>query len=173
CWCSPRGSPFSPPPPGPWWRSRSSRPSSSGVRCCPRSATCPRSSVGSTPATWRACGAGSDGPTHTSRVTQPRVAVGHGDRQPTEEGAMTDVLPSWREGRARDAILEFVAAVSDGADAVPPEERVAVFDNDGTLWTEKPMPTQLHYVVEQWAAAAQADPTLGEQQPAKAVRTRE
>src|SRR3954470_19035859 len=83
---------------------------------------------------------------------------------------MTDVLPSWREGESRDAILEFVEAVSDGADAVPPDERVAVFDNDGTLWTEKPMPTQLHYVVEQWAAAAQADPMLAEHQPYKAVR---
>jgi phosphoglycolate phosphatase-like HAD superfamily hydrolase len=86
---------------------------------------------------------------------------------------MTDVLPSWREGSTRDAIVEFVEAVSNGADAVPPEERVAVFDNDGTLWTEKPMPTQLHYVVQQWAAAAQADPTLAERQPYKAVLERD
>jgi phosphoglycolate phosphatase-like HAD superfamily hydrolase len=86
---------------------------------------------------------------------------------------MTDVLPSWREGRTREAILEFVAAVSDGADAVPPVERVAVFDNDGTLWTEKPMPTQLHYVVDQWAAAARADPALAERQPYKAVVERD
>jgi phosphoglycolate phosphatase-like HAD superfamily hydrolase len=86
---------------------------------------------------------------------------------------MTDVLPSWREGPTREALLAFVDAVSDGPDAVPPEERVAVFDNDGTLWTEKPMPTQLHYVVEQWAAAARADPSLAERQPYKAVVERD
>jgi hypothetical protein len=52
---------------------------------------------------------------------------------------MNDVLPSWRDGATRQAILDFVAAVADGPDAVPEVERVAVFDNDGTLWTEKPM----------------------------------
>ena len=52
---------------------------------------------------------------------------------------------------------------------MPQEERVAVFDNDGTLWTEKPMPTQLHYIVEQWSAAAKADPSLAEQQPYQAA----
>ena len=82
---------------------------------------------------------------------------------------MTEDLSSWRPGPTREAILEFVAAVSTGPDAVPPEERVAVFDNDGTLWTEKPMPTQLHYIVEQWAAAARADPSLADQQPYRAV----
>jgi phosphoglycolate phosphatase-like HAD superfamily hydrolase len=86
---------------------------------------------------------------------------------------MNDVLPSWRPGPAREAIVEFVEAVSGGPDSVPPEDRVAVFDNDGTLWTEKPMPTQLHYIVEQWAAAASADPTLAEQQPYKAVVERD
>ena len=85
---------------------------------------------------------------------------------------MTDtVLPSWREGAARSAILEFVEAVTTGPDAVPVEERIAVFDNDGTLWTEKPMPTQLHYVVLQWAAAAKADPTPATKQPYLAATT--
>jgi phosphoglycolate phosphatase-like HAD superfamily hydrolase len=79
---------------------------------------------------------------------------------------MTDtVLPSWREGPTRSAILEFVEAVTSGPDAVPVEERVAVFDNDGTLWTEKPMPTQLHYIVLQWVAQATADPSLASKQP--------
>jgi len=55
---------------------------------------------------------------------------------------MTDVLPSWRDGATRQAILDFVAAVTEGPGAVPEVERVAVFDNDGTLWTEKPMTTQ-------------------------------
>lgn len=51
--------------------------------------------------------------------------------------------------------------------------RVAVFDNDGTLWTEKPMPTQLHYLLGQWKAAATADPALAEQQPYHAAVTGE
>ena len=59
-------------------------------------------------------------------------------------------LRSWNQGATRDAIERFVLSVTEGADAVPVEERIAVFDNDGTLWSEKPMPTQLHYVVEQW-----------------------
>ncbi|ACQ79025.1 hydrolase [Beutenbergia cavernae DSM 12333] len=78
-------------------------------------------------------------------------------------------LASWADGSARAAIVEFVEAVTSGADAVPEAERVAVFDNDGTLWTEKPMPTQLHFIVQQWAAAAQADPSLADRQPYQAA----
>jgi phosphoserine phosphatase len=76
-------------------------------------------------------------------------------------------LPSWRDGPTRAAILRF----ADAAAAVPEPQRIAVFDNDGTLWTEKPMPTQLHYIVQQWAAAAKADPALAELQPYKAAVT--
>lgn len=82
---------------------------------------------------------------------------------------MTRPLPSWADGPARDAVLAFVEAVAVGPDALRPEERVAVFDNDGTLWTEKPMPTQLHFIVEQWKAAAEADPTLADRQPYRAA----
>lgn len=82
---------------------------------------------------------------------------------------MSDVLPSWRDGATRTAILDFVGAVTDGPDAVPEDARVAVFDNDGTLWTEKPMPTQLHFIVQQWVAAARADARLAEQQPYRAA----
>jgi hypothetical protein len=48
-------------------------------------------------------------------------------------------LPSWNNGAAKTAILEFVAAVTqeNGEDYVPPPERIAVFDNDGTLWIER------------------------------------
>jgi hypothetical protein len=58
--------------------------------------------------------------------------------------ATTDPLPSWNEAGGRQAIVEFVEAVT-GADPesyLPPEERVAVFDNDGALWCEKPMPIE-------------------------------
>ena len=72
-------------------------------------------------------------------------------------------LPSWRPGPTRDAITGFVEPVVRGPDPVPVPERVAVFDHDGTLWTEKPMPTQLAYIVEQWTAAVAADPSLAAQ----------
>ena len=75
------------------------------------------------------------------------------------------ILPSWRDGAARSAITAFVEEATTSPRAVPTAERVAVFDNDGTLWTEKPMPTQLHYLVQQWAAAALADPGLAASQP--------
>jgi hypothetical protein len=53
-------------------------------------------------------------------------------------------LPSWNEGPAKQAILEFVTAVTveNGKDYVAPAERIATFDNDGTLWLEYPMYTQ-------------------------------
>jgi len=72
-------------------------------------------------------------------------------------------LTSWRHGPTRSVIESFVAGVVERR--VPVEQRVAVFDNDGTLWAEKPMPTQLHYLLQQWAAAASADPTLAAEQP--------
>jgi phosphoserine phosphatase len=84
--------------------------------------------------------------------------------------AVSEALPSWRDTAVRRAIVDFVEKVSgEGPAAVPPAERVAVFDNDGTLWTEKPMQTQLHYIVQQWRAAAEADPSLAERQPYQAV----
>ena len=56
-----------------------------------------------------------------------------------------DPLPSWRETAAKQSIVEFVAAVThpDSPDFVPEPDRVAVFDNDGTLWTEQPVYAQL------------------------------
>ncbi|MCI2957275.1 haloacid dehalogenase-like hydrolase [Agromyces atrinae] len=84
---------------------------------------------------------------------------------------MSTALDSWRPGAARSAIESFVAAVTTGPNAVPVDERIAVFDNDGTLWTEKPMPTQLHFIVEQWARMARDDASLAGQQPYKAALT--
>lgn len=84
---------------------------------------------------------------------------------------MTDTanLSSWRDTSTRRAIEAFVASVTTGPEAVPIAERIAVFDNDGTLWAEKPMPTQLHYVVQQWKAAAELDPELAHRQPYRAA----
>ena len=85
--------------------------------------------------------------------------------------AMTDPLPSWNETGTRQAIVQFVEAVT-GADRegyVPPEERVAVFDNDGTLWCEKPMPIELGFILQRLAAMAEQDPALHGSQPWKAA----
>ncbi|WP_448256538.1 HAD family hydrolase [Microbacterium aurum] len=92
---------------------------------------------------------------------------------PAESVSSSPSLPSWRDGSARAAIIDFIGAVTDaaGPDFVPAAARVAVFDNDGTLWTEKPMPTQLHYLLQQWKAQAAADPALAARQPYRAALT--
>ncbi len=74
-------------------------------------------------------------------------------------------LESWRNGRVKSTIEAFVERASRGSSALEVADRVAVFDNDGTLWTEKPVPTQLQWLVAQWAEAARADPSLSEAQP--------
>src|SRR5205085_3320089 len=79
-------------------------------------------------------------------------------------------LSSWREASAKRAIVEFVGrACREGPDGVPVEERVAVFDNDGTLWCEKPMPIQLDFILRRLGEMAAADESLRERQPWKAV----
>lgn len=75
------------------------------------------------------------------------------------------VLPSWRDGPTRDRILTFIHDVTNGDAPVPVEERIATFDNDGTLWAEKPMPPQLHFLIEQWRDAITENPGLATQQP--------
>jgi hypothetical protein len=89
--------------------------------------------------------------------------------------ATIDPLPSWNEAGARQAIVEFVEAVT-GADResyLPPEERVAVFDNDGTLWCEKPMPIELGFILQRLAAMADQDPALRDRQPWKAAHAKD
>jgi phosphoglycolate phosphatase-like HAD superfamily hydrolase len=80
-------------------------------------------------------------------------------------------LPSWNDGPARTAIIEFVEAVTTegGADFVPPDERIAVFDNDGTLWVEQPLYTQLAFALDRVRTLAPEHPEWREQQPFKAV----
>lgn len=78
-------------------------------------------------------------------------------------------LPSWHDGPAKSAIVDFVTrVVSDGPDHVPAEERVAVFDNDGTLWCEKPAYIQLDFLVRRLAEQVAQDPAL-RAQPAYAA----
>ena len=80
------------------------------------------------------------------------------------------MLDSWNDTPTRSAIEDFVTRVAgDGSDHVPPAERVAVFDNDGTLWCEKPMPVQLDYTIRRLGELAEADPGLRDTQPWKAA----
>lgn len=82
---------------------------------------------------------------------------------------MTELL-SWAEGPTKSAIVDFVDRVTtDGPDFVAPEARVAVFDNDGTLWCEKPAYIQLDFLVRRLAEQAAADPALAATQPYQAA----
>jgi hypothetical protein len=80
-------------------------------------------------------------------------------------------LPSWTEGPTKEAILDFAHRVTEvgGPHFVRPEDRVAVFDNDGTLWCEKPMPVQADFLLRKVGEMAEADPSLRSRQPWKAV----
>jgi phosphoserine phosphatase len=75
-------------------------------------------------------------------------------------------LGSWRDTATREAIVVFAEYA---AHDVPPEERVAVFDNDGTLWCEKPMPVELGFILQRLAAMAEEDAALRDRQPWKAA----
>src|SRR4051812_47886661 len=84
-------------------------------------------------------------------------------------------LTSWRDGPAKQSIVAFVQRVcgEDGSAPVPVEDRLAVFDNDGTLWCEKPMPVQLDFILRRLAAMAEAEPELRDRQPWKAAHERD
>src|SRR3954451_24519736 len=84
--------------------------------------------------------------------------------------AATTEPASWRDGAAYEAIAGFVRSVSEsGPGFVPASERIATFDNDGTLWCEKPTYVQADFILRKWKAMAAADPGLAERQPYKAV----
>lgn len=81
-----------------------------------------------------------------------------------------DTLSSWRDGPAKRAIVDFVrSATEDGPGFVPVADRIATFDNDGTLWVEQPMPPQFDFVFRKWAEEVKDDPSLGGEQPYKAI----
>jgi phosphoserine phosphatase len=84
---------------------------------------------------------------------------------------MTDsALTSWKDGPAKQAILDFVAATTThGPEFVDRADRIATFDNDGTLWVEQPLPPQFDFVFRRWAEEVKADPSLAAQQPYKGL----
>src|SRR5262245_42634090 len=84
-------------------------------------------------------------------------------------------LPSWNDGAAKAAILDFVARVTEegGKDYVRPAERIATFDNDGTLWCEQPLQVQLFFLIDRVKELAGKDPSMQERQPFKALLERD
>jgi phosphoglycolate phosphatase-like HAD superfamily hydrolase len=85
--------------------------------------------------------------------------------------AADDPLPSWNDGAAKRAIVEFVEAVTTegGAGYVAPADRIATFDNDGTLWTEHPLYTQAMFALDRIAALAPQHPAWKTEEPFKSV----
>jgi phosphoserine phosphatase len=81
-----------------------------------------------------------------------------------------DLLPSWRPSDAKSAVLGFVDSVTrPGASCVPPADRIATFDNDGTLWCEKPQYVQAEFTFRRWQEMIEADPAKAREQPYKAL----
>jgi len=85
--------------------------------------------------------------------------------------AQTDTLPSWNNGQVKESIIKFVTGVTTqgSPDFVPVAERIAVFDNDGTLWSEKPFYNQFAFIVDRVKEMAPQHPEWREQQPFKAI----
>jgi phosphoglycolate phosphatase-like HAD superfamily hydrolase len=90
---------------------------------------------------------------------------------PTAASAQSDPLASWTDGPAKQAIVDFVKAMTDQSSPnfVPPEARIATFDQDGTLWVEHPLYTQLVYVLDRVPALVKAKPELADVEPFKTV----
>ena len=88
---------------------------------------------------------------------------------PAQESA--DPLPSWNEGRAKQAILDLVRATVErpSPSYVRPQDRIAVFDQDGTLWVEHPMYTQVVYALARVPAVSAQNPSLKESEPFRTV----
>jgi phosphoglycolate phosphatase-like HAD superfamily hydrolase len=84
---------------------------------------------------------------------------------------MSEKLSLWHDTPTKKAILDFVAKITDQnkTSYVPPDERVAVFDNDGTLWSEKPLQPQIDFILRRLTAMAENDSSLRQQQPWQAA----
>lgn len=95
----------------------------------------------------------------------------HPEAALAQAATSTSPLPSWNDGAAKQSILDLVAAVThEGSpDFVPPAERIATFDNDGTLWVEHPMYTQLVFALDRVKALAPLHPEWKDTQPFKAA----
>ena len=81
-----------------------------------------------------------------------------------------NILPSWNDTEIKRSILKFIEIISDkdSEDFIPEENRIAVFDNDGTLWTEQPFPVQLLFALDRVKELAELNPEMKNSQPFKA-----
>ncbi|AKB68877.1 HAD family hydrolase [Methanosarcina mazei] len=85
-----------------------------------------------------------------------------------------DKLKSWNDGPVKQSIINFLdSTVEEGLDYVKPEDRIATFDNDGTLWAEKPAPVQLNFLFLAFTKRVQNEPFLADKQPYKAILERD
>ena len=105
------------------------------------------------------------------RLLGPAVAVGFLLASGIQVPAQTDPLPSWNDGATKQAIVKFVEkTTTQGSPSfVPPAERIAAFDQDGTLWVEHPMYSQIVYCFERVPAVVKAKPELANVEPFKTV----
>lgn len=106
------------------------------------------------------------------RIVQPvALALGVCLALVTQSGAADDPLPSWNDGDAKQAIVDFVSATTtEGSkDYVAPAERIATFDQDGTLWVEHPLYAQAIYCLDRVPAVVKAKPELASEEPFKTV----
>src|SRR5262245_51095182 len=85
--------------------------------------------------------------------------------------ASQDPLPSWNDGPSKRAVVEFVERVTTpgGAEFVPPAERIAVFDNDGTLWSEQPLYFQFQFALDRVKVLAPEHPEWKDKEPFKSL----
>jgi phosphoglycolate phosphatase-like HAD superfamily hydrolase len=92
----------------------------------------------------------------------------------TADGTQTQALASWKDGPAKRAIIDFVtSAAHPGSGFVEVADRVATFDNDGTLWVEQPLPPQFDFGFRKWGEEVKADPSLASQEPYKSIIERD
>jgi len=93
------------------------------------------------------------------------------NQQPSATNTGSDPLPSWNDGTSKQAIIDFVKNSIDSTSKgfVPVADRIACFDNDGTLWTENPLPFQLFFVIDRIKELAPQHPEWKTQQPYKGI----
>jgi hypothetical protein len=87
----------------------------------------------------------------------------------------SDPLPSWNEGPAKEAILEFIRTTTDKQNSqyVPPEQRFATFDQDGTLWVEQPIYAQVIFALDRVIASAPQHPEWKNKEPFQSIIARD
>ena len=107
----------------------------------------------------------------SDRGTAPAAEAKERPAPAAQPAASADPLPSWNAGSAKDAIVAFVARLTreDGPDFVPPSERIATFDNDGTLWSEQPVYVQLAFALDRVQELAPRHPEWRGKEPFKSV----